>query len=220
MAVSRLGFLLAVTGRQHNPYSGPGKSELSTVGPAVDASGEKRLMPVPVGAGRASAFRTKCVGCMKCIEACPRGILRPSSHPRHFGRPALDFRLGWCRPECNRCAEACPAGAIIVTASAAEKAEKHPNIAVWHPERCVAATGKDACHACERHCPVKAITLVEGEKSGGGKSAPAETQRRGGGGTDTPKVPRIDAAKCIGCGACEHYCPARPKTAMTVEGRE
>ena len=36
---------------------------------------------------------------------------------------------------------------------------------------------------------------------------------------DAPKIPKIDVGKCIGCGACEHFCPARPKAAMVVEGR-
>jgi len=202
MAMSRLGFLLFGAG-QLNPYSGPGKSKLSDVGYADDISAEKRHPPVPVGAGSSRTFRAKCVGCMKCIEACPRKILRPSSSPLHFARPALVFRNGWCRPECNCCAEACPAGAIVVAASAAEKMKKRPNVAVWHPEKCVAATGKDICHSCERHCPVKAITLV----------------KKQGAADEMPLVPSVDAEKCIGCGACEHYCPARPKVAMSVEGR-
>ena len=202
MAVSRRNFLLFASG-QLNPYSGPGKSSLSETGPAADSAPEKRRQPVPVGAGSWAAFRTRCVGCMKCLGACPRGILRPSPDPRHFARPALDFRFGWCRPECNRCAEACPAGAIRKTARAMDKKALRTNLAVWHPERCVAATGKDVCHACERHCPVRAITLVA----------------RAGAAADAPKVPQVNADLCMGCGACEHYCPARPRTAMTVEGR-
>ena len=31
-------------------------------------------------------------------------------------------------------------------------------------------------------------------------------------------IPVVDAVKCIGCGACENLCPARPMPAMTVEG--
>ena len=120
-----------------------------------------------------------------------------------FVLAGLDFRFGWCRPECNRCAEACPAGAIRKTVRAADKKALRTNLAVWHPERCVAATGKDVCHACERHCPVRAITLVA----------------RAGAAADAPKVPQVNADLCMGCGACEHYCPARPRTAMTVEGR-
>jgi len=202
MAVSRRNFLLFAA-NDARVYEGPGERKMSETGFADDLSGEKRRAPVPVGAGSWRMFRAKCVGCLKCVPACPRGILRPSANPAHLGRPELRFTGGWCRPECNRCAAACPAGAIRTTANAAEKRKLHPNVALWHPDRCVAATGKDVCHACERHCPVKAIALVPNP----------------GAAKDAPQVPRVDAATCIGCGACEHYCPARPKSAMSVEGR-
>jgi ferredoxin len=32
------------------------------------------------------------------------------------------------------------------------------------------------------------------------------------------KIPMIDTNRCIGCGACEHLCPARPHSAIYVEG--
>jgi formate hydrogenlyase subunit 6/NADH:ubiquinone oxidoreductase subunit I len=32
--------------------------------------------------------------------------------------------------------------------------------------------------------------------------------------------PAVNESKCLGCGACEYYCPARPMTAIYVEGRE
>jgi ferredoxin len=30
----------------------------------------------------------------------------------------------------------------------------------------------------------------------------------------------VDADKCIGCGACEHVCPARPLPGLTVKAHE
>ena len=33
-------------------------------------------------------------------------------------------------------------------------------------------------------------------------------------------IPVVDAEKCIGCGACENLCPARPMPGLTVEGYE
>jgi len=59
------------------------------------------------------------------------------------------------------------------------------------------------CDCCERHCPVGAITMIklnEDEMS--------------------PMVPAINEARCIGCGACENLCPARPFSAIYVEGHE
>jgi len=36
----------------------------------------------------------------------------------------------------------------------------------------------------------------------------------------SPKIPVINAERCIGCGACEHLCPARPFSAIYVEGHQ
>ena len=37
---------------------------------------------------------------------------------------------------------------------------------------------------------------------------------------ESPMVPAVDRSKCIGCGACEYLCPARPFSAIYVEGNE
>jgi ferredoxin len=37
---------------------------------------------------------------------------------------------------------------------------------------------------------------------------------------ESPMVPAINEAACIGCGACEYVCPARPFSAIYVEGHE
>jgi formate hydrogenlyase subunit 6/NADH:ubiquinone oxidoreductase subunit I len=34
------------------------------------------------------------------------------------------------------------------------------------------------------------------------------------------KIPMIDTSRCIGCGACEHLCTARPQSAIYVQGIE
>ena len=41
-------------------------------------------------------------------------------------------------------------------------------------------------------------------------------------GDDTGKllIPAVNENKCIGCGACEYVCPARPLSAIYVEGVE
>ena len=153
---------------------------------------EKAL--VPAGAVSLRAFRRKCVGCQLCVRVCPEKVLRASRDPRRFLQPEMGFEHGYCRPSCSRCGEVCPAGAIVPVR---QEAKRHVHIghAVWHWERCLAAQEGITCTACERHCPVKAITLVKG-------------------------IPVVDAATCIGCGACENLCPARPMPGMAVEGHE
>ena len=37
---------------------------------------------------------------------------------------------------------------------------------------------------------------------------------------DSPKIPVVNAERCIGCGACENLCPSRPFSAIYVEGHE
>jgi len=36
----------------------------------------------------------------------------------------------------------------------------------------------------------------------------------------SPFVPAVNEERCIGCGACENLCPARPFSAIYVEGHE
>ena len=37
---------------------------------------------------------------------------------------------------------------------------------------------------------------------------------------DSRKIPVVNEERCIGCGACENLCPARPFSAIYVEGHE
>ena len=34
----------------------------------------------------------------------------------------------------------------------------------------------------------------------------------------SPRIPAVNEERCIGCGACENLCPARPFSAIYVEG--
>ena len=38
--------------------------------------------------------------------------------------------------------------------------------------------------------------------------------------SDGGRIPAVNEELCIGCGACEQYCPVRPISAITVNGRE
>lgn len=155
-----------------------------------------RSVPVlPPGAGSQVAFSRKCVGCQLCVANCPEKCLKPSVRLSTFGQPEMDFRHGHCRLGCTVCASVCPAGAIDRTLEPGERRNVHMGVASWHRDLCVRNTTGDACTACERKCPVNAIHFVEGELS-------------------------VDAVVCIGCGACEHVCPARPMPAITVDGYE
>ena len=153
---------------------------------------EREHFVLPPGACDAEVFRRKCVACGRCMAACPEGIIRASSAPSRFGLPELDFRRGYCLLNCVRCAEACPSGALRFL-QREMKTNVHLGYAEWRQDRCLRCTEKEDCQACVRKCPVRAIHLVKG-------------------------VPVVDRTACIGCGTCEHVCPARPEPAIFVHG--
>ena len=147
---------------------------------------------LPPGAGDRDAFYLKCSSCQLCVVNCPGKCLVQSTDLKTFGQPVMDFRRGYCLGSCVKCGEICPELAIRKLQSV-QRPNVHAGEAVWKRDLCLRATVKENCTACARKCPVQAIHLVQG-------------------------VPVVDAAKCIGCGACEHVCPVRPQPAIFVRG--
>lgn len=161
-----------------------------------------RVTPLmPPGAVSARNFEAHCTACQLCVAVCPNGVLRPSGKLATMMKPEMSYERGYCRPECTRCSEVCPAGAIRPI-SEAEKSSTQIGHAVWIKENCVVLTDDVACGNCARHCPTGAIQMVS--------SDPANAA--------SPQIPVVNEARCIGCGACEHLCPARPFSAICVEG--
>ena len=156
----------------------------------------------PPGSISAYNMNRHCTACQLCVSNCPNNVLRPSTDPMHFMQPEMSFERGYCRPECTRCSEVCPTGAIHKITKE-EKTAVHVGHAVWIEQNCIPVSNGDSCGACARHCPTWAIQMVE--KEIGGK---------------TVSVPVVDTSKCIGCGKCENLCPARPFSAIYVEGNK
>lgn len=169
-----------------------------------DKKAPERTTPItPPGSLSAQNIARRCTACQLCVSQCPNGVLRPSTDLLKLMQPTMGFERGYCRPECTRCGQVCPTGAIQQF-SREEKTAIHIGHAVWVRKNCLPLTDGVACGNCARHCPTGAIVMVS--------AAP----KRG----DAPKIPAINTAKCIGCGACEHLCPARPFSAIYVEGNE
>lgn len=158
---------------------------------------------VPPGAVSLRHFEQHCTSCQLCVSECPNGVLRPSSDFEHFMQPQSSYERGYCRPECTRCSDVCPSGAIRPL-TVADKSSVQIGHAVWVAENCVPLTDGVNCGNCARHCPAGAIQMV-----------PAENASRPG-----LKIPAVNTERCIGCGACENLCPARPFSAIYVEGHE
>ena len=169
-----------------------------------DKVAPKRQTPLtPPGSLSAQNMAHNCTGCQLCITECPNQVLRPSDDWQTLMQPVMSYERGFCRPECHRCSEVCPAGAIRPI-SHEVKASTQIGHAVWIKKNCIPLTDGVECGNCARHCPTGAIEMVP--------SNPDDEE--------SPSVPAVNEAACIGCGACEYLCPARPFSAIYVEGHE
>ena len=164
---------------------------------------ERQTPLTPPGSLSFDHFAQHCTGCQLCVSECPNQVLRPSSDLMHLMLPVMSYERGHCRPECTRCSEVCPAGAIVKV-DKPEKSSIQIGHAVWIKKNCVPITDEVSCGNCARHCPVGAIEMVPLDEND----------------EKSPMVPAINEAACIGCGACEYVCPARPFSAIYVEGHE
>jgi ferredoxin len=164
---------------------------------------ERQTPLTPPGSLSYANFTKRCTGCQLCVSKCPNGVLRPSSDMMHFMLPTMSYEQGFCRPECTRCSDVCPAGAIKPLDDI-EKSSVQIGHAVWIKKNCIPISDGVDCGNCSRHCPTGAITMVALNEED----------------EETPWVPSVDVNVCIGCGACEYVCPARPFSAIYVEGHE
>ncbi len=164
----------------------------------------QRETPItPFGSKSVKDFYTRCTACQLCVSACPNNVLRPSTDLSRFMQPEMSYEKGYCRPECVKCSEVCPAGAIRKI-TAQEKTAHHVGLAKYYKDLCVVTTDKVDCGNCARHCPTGAIIMVKINPDA----------------KNSLSIPAVDESRCIGCGACENLCPARPLSAIRVDGRQ
>lgn len=156
---------------------------------------------VPPGAWSARNYANHCTACQLCVSVCPNNVLRPSTELTKLMQPEMSYERGYCRPECTRCSDVCPAGAIRPI-TIEEKSSTRIGHAVWIRKNCIPLTDGVDCGNCARHCPSGAILMI-----------PSDSDDE-----NSVKIPIVNAERCIGCGACENLCPARPFSAIYVEG--
>ena len=201
---SRRSFLLASAGIATVALAQEAKKVDGGLAVIEDKKVPRRQTPItPPGSLSAQNLAKHCTSCQLCISECPNKVLRPSTDLMRFMQPEMGYEHGYCRPECSRCSHVCPTGAIrdIIPP---QKAAIQIGHAVWVKKNCIPLTDGVACGNCARHCPTGAITMIPYDESD----------------EQSPKVPAVNTAVCIGCGACENLCPARPFPAIYVEGYE
>ena len=158
---------------------------------------------VPPGALSARHMQKHCTACQLCVSACRNNVLRPSADLLRLMQPEMSFERGYCRSECTDCSQVCPTDAIRPI-TREQKTAIHVGHAVWIADNCIPVSNGDSCGACARHCPTWAIQMVNYTTADGREV----------------EVPAVDSERCIGCGKCENLCPARPFSAIYVEGNE
>ena len=164
---------------------------------------ERQTKLTPPGSLSAANMQQHCTGCQLCVSECPNHVLRPGTDWLSIMQPTMSYELGYCRPECTRCSDVCPAGAIKPITKEL-KSSIQIGHAVWVKKNCIPLTDGVSCGNCARHCPVGAIEMVPSDPDD----------------EESLKIPVVNEARCIGCGACENLCPARPFSAIYVEGHE
>jgi ferredoxin len=142
-----------------------------------------------------------CTGCQLCIANCPGHVLHPSMGLMTFMQPTVSYEKGFCQPDCDKCSNLCPAGAIKPI-KAETKFKVHIGHAVWQGFNCLVLNKNVACGVCWQNCPYGAITMLPLDETN----------------PDSLQYPSVDDSICVGCGACEKACPARPAKAIYVEG--
>ena len=162
----------------------------------------RQVKLVPAGAKGLKHFSKHCTACQLCVSTCPNNVLRPDSDLFRLMQPYMSFERGYCRPDCTKCSKVCPAGAITPI-NREDKTAIHIGHAVTIPDNCLAEQGV-SCDNCFRHCPAGAMQMIEKDGKNG----------------KTVRVPAVAPWLCIGCGACENLCPARPFPGIYVEGNE
>lgn len=197
--MARRGFLLAVLGAVSVPTIASASELVDDDIPALARKNRSpRTTPVlPPGVGGLRSFSARCTGCQLCISACPNQVLSSSDNGLGMLQPSLSFERGYCRVNCVECSNVCPVGAILPLTVEAKSAIQIGR-AVVDRALCIRQTDAVECTTCSRNCPTGAIVLIEKP--------------------DGQKDIAVDHERCIGCGACEYYCPARPFSAIHVEG--
>ena len=179
---------------------------------AGGARGERapqdRAAIAPPGSDGGTRLRTRCTGCNLCVAKCPTKVLKAATLEYGLAgtmMPVMDFARGYCEKDCTLCGEACPTGAIrrLTKEEKAKTKIGRAELAADWQAKCLAFKDGHPCALCEKHCPYGAVQVTEEDAPDGKKKV---------------RLPKVDASKCVGCGACAHVCPAHVLAVSPVAG--
>ncbi|MBN1342532.1 MAG: 4Fe-4S dicluster domain-containing protein [Phycisphaerae bacterium] len=119
----------------------------------------------PPGAVEEQEFLKRCLKCGQCIRVCPTNVLQPDwteSGVEGLWTPVLNYRIGYCEPNCTACGQVCPTGAIQRMTIEQKRgmgkyAEDGPvrlGSAHFDVGRCLPWAKNMPCLVCEENCPV------------------------------------------------------------------
>ena len=148
---------------------------------------------LPPGAISFEHFSKRCTGCNLCVTSCPTKVIAPSfaeAGAKSLMQVRMDYDTAYCNYNCNICSRVCPCGAMVAL-SVTQKKLTQIGTAKFVKNECVVVKKGTVCATCNEHCPTKAVKMVPYKKD--------------------LNIPEVNEKTCIGCGACEHVCPARPK---------
>lgn len=161
------------------------------------------LLPVtPPGVTDYKDFLNKCTGCGLCISHCPTGVLQASTTQYGILRmfhPVKNYDIASCAIGCTRCTHLCPTDALKPLT---KEEKRHTSVghACVSLSKCISYSKEIHCGKCAEACEPKAIKMTDKDLPGRGPA------------------PMVDASACIGCGACQYVCPAKPQKAIVVNG--
>lgn len=200
-AIGRRGFLSAAAGGTAAVLGGLG----SAGGIAASRPRDPFLAVRPPGSVPEESFLQMCIRCGECFKACPNNVLQAEGFQQGLAglwTPLVNADWAGCESSCNNCGQVCPTGAIRPL-PLFEKRHAKMGLAIVNEATCLPFAGREACDLCVQECNAAGYEAIEYIQVG------TEVDDQGAPIPDTGYLaPRVDAAKCVGCGLCQTRCYA------------
>ncbi len=178
--------------------------------PRVAKAENRRIRPP--GALAEEEFLARCARCGMCVRTCPTGVIQLAIDEagfEGFWTPVMRFDHGYCEFTCVLCGHVCPTGAISALTPMQKTDRDNPvriGTAFYDRGRCLPWAMDKPCVVCEEVCPVSPKAIWTEEVTIHDRNGKRITLHR----------PRVDPARCIGCGICQDACPVEDLPAIRV----